>query len=63
MIKTFLFTLLVLIVAYVLVWAYVLINFVYVWECDMYTGEQTIAEIEACNTFHAGGMKKVLTNL
>ena len=29
----------------------------------MYTGEQTIAEIEACNTFHAGGMKKVLTNL
>ena len=62
-IKILIATALLALLIYLLVWAYVILKFVYVWHCDMYTGYQTTEQVQACDRYSSGGIKKVLTNL
>jgi len=61
MFKTLVVTVTVLLLAYVLTYAYLFVKLTYVWQCRMYTGEQSIEAEQICSDYRAGkGLYKLL---
>lgn len=62
-IKTIAAVALIVAVTYVLIMAYLFLKFIYVWNCQVYTGRLTPEAEQVCNDYNTGGLKKVLTKL
>ena len=48
--------------AYVAIYAYLILQFTFTWQCKVYTGELTPEGKEVCQNYREGGLIKVLTN-
>lgn len=60
--KIFLSIVFLIAVAYVTLYAYLILQFTFVWQCKVYTGELTAEGERICQNYREGGLLKVLTN-
>lgn len=49
-------------VGYITLYAYLILQFTFVWQCKVYTGELTPEGEVICQNYREGGLIKVLTN-
>jgi hypothetical protein len=61
-IKTLAVILVLVITAYLAVYAYLILQFTFVWQCKVYTGELSPEGQKICQQYREGGLVKVLTN-